>query len=395
MKICIVGRGDLQLFPPLEGGSNKIYYTLKYLSLKGIKVFYVSSEHPFYFEVFKGNVKKKPYPSSLSKPVDIEQIKKIIRELLGIPSEECILYHPLFNTQLVKKLMYVVRKERPQLIQAEFIGFAFPAAVVKFLFGLPVILVEHNVECLRIKEIFPQFKRGLLFSKLIEVALNKVSDVVITSTVEDKMRLTSLGIKKSKIVVIPHGVEVKKFEKGNGRKIRKKLNLHGTVLIFHGVLSYKPNLWAVKYIANHLIPYLRKKRVDFSVLIVGNYPPPDIKEREIVFTGVVNNLQDYIDAADIAIVPLIAGGGMRIKILEYFAAKKPVVSTPKGIEGIHVENFKHAIITPLDEFPKYVYELIKNKKLRNYLVKNAFEFVKDFDWKKITEGYLDAFRRVL
>jgi len=130
-----------------------------------------------------------------------------------------------------------------------------------------------------------------------------------------------------------------------------------------------------------------------KLLAVGDYPP-NIKNPNIIFTGAVKNLPDYIDAADIAVVPIKAGGGMRMKILEYFAAKKPVISTKKGIEGIQVKNGREVIITNIENFPKEIARLIKLKNLRKKLVKNAFKFVQAYDWGNICKKYVEIYKEL-
>jgi glycosyltransferase involved in cell wall biosynthesis len=166
-------------------------------------------------------------------------------------------------------------------------------------------------------------------------------------------------------------------------------------LVFHGTFSYKPNYDAIKKIAEEILPKLRKRGIKAKLLAIGNFPPKDIKTKEIIFTGPVKNLPNYLGAADIAIVPIEAGGGIRMKILEYFAARKPVVSTPKGIEGILAKNGKEAIITSINEFPKEIIKLIKSKKLRKKLEENAFKLVQKYDWKNICEEYVKIYKKTL
>ena len=395
MKLCVVGRGDLQLFPPLEGGSNKIFYTLKYVSLAGVRVYYVTSEHPYYFEVYRGKFRKKPYPPKLRKKVDMERIKDLIAKVFGIPRDETILYHPIFNLQLLRRVLYVVRKEKPDIAQAEFLGFSFPLILSRLMYGLPFILVEHNIECVRMREIFPKFRRGLLFAKIIEFFLGIMCNAIVAAIEEDKERLKQLGVRGSKIFVIPHGVEVSKFSNSSGEWVRKRLGLRYITLMFHGVLGYKPNLWAVRFISKRLVPFLRKKRVKFHVLVVGKYPPADINEEEMIFTGAVKKIEDFIAASDIALVPLKAGGGMRIKVLEYFASGKPVIATQKGVEGFGVKDGKELLIANLDKFPERVLELISSRKLREKLGSNAFRFVQAYDWKNVAKMYVSVYEKIL
>jgi glycosyltransferase involved in cell wall biosynthesis len=394
MKICIVSRGDLSLSPPTQGASVKIFYTIKTLSLLGIKVFFVTAENDEYFEVENGSFKKKSYPFWLTKSPVTKRMKKIL-SWLGLPPEILPLYNPLVNFKFWLKVLYVTLKERVNLIQAEFTCFGLPSIFVKFLTLVPVCLVEHNIETFQIPETTNIDKRGRKVIKAVERFVCKFSDRIIVITKEDKKRLVILGIHNKKIKIIPHGVDLNLFEKASGEKIRKKYGLKFPTLIFHGVYSYKPNYEAVKKITGKILPELEKKDVKLKVLIVGDFPPNNIKNKNLIFTGAVKKLQDYIDTADIAIVPIQAGGGMRMKILEYFAAKKPVISTKKGAEGIPVKNAKEIILAKVEDFPEKIIKLIRTENLRKGLAEKAFRFVQDYDWKKICEKYIKVYYEIL
>jgi len=393
MKVCIVSRGDLPLFPPTQGASVKLFYTLKTLSELGIKVYFVSAENEYYLEVWKGKFTKKRFPYSISKSL-IKPYHKIFLSLLGIPNDIFVLYHPLVNFKLWLKLFYVVLKEKIDLVQAEFTAFGIPALLVKLLTFKPIVLVEHNVESFQLPQVTNLNSKGKKIVRFIEKLVCSLSDKVIVACREEKERLCKLGVKKEKIFIIPHGVDLKLYRNLNSKEIKRKYGLKFPTLIFHGTFSYKPNYVAVKKIAEEIIPEIRKKGIKTKLLAIGNFPPKDIKAKEIIFTGPVKNLPKYISAADLAIVPIEAGGGMRIKILEYFAAKKPVISTPKGIEGISVKNGKEAIVTNIREFPKQIVRLVKSKKLREKLGKNAFKLVQKYDWEKVCENYIKIYKEL-
>jgi len=393
MKVCIVSRGDLPLFPPTQGASVKLFYTLKTLSELGIKVYFVSAESEHYLEVWKGRFIKKNFPHLIAKS-PIRKYHKIFLSLLGIPKDIFVIYHPIINFKLWLKLFYVVLKEKIDLIQAEFTAFGIPAIFVKLFTLKPVVLVEHNVESFQLPEVTSLNSKGEKIVRLIEKFACSLSDRVIVMCEEERKKLCKLGLKKEKISIIPHGVDLKLYKNLDSKKIRKKYGLKFPTLVFHGTFSYKPNYDAIKKIAEEILPKLKKKGVKAKLLAIGNFPPKDIKAREIIFTGPVKNLPNYIDAADIAIVPIEAGGGIRMKILEYFAARKPVVSTPKGIEGIPAKNGKEAIITSIKEFPKEIMKLIKSRKLRKKLEENAFKFVQKYDWKNICEKYVKIYEEL-
>jgi glycosyltransferase involved in cell wall biosynthesis len=93
--------------------------------------------------------------------------------------------------------------------------------------------------------------------------------------------------------------------------------------------------------------------------------PPEISHPNYI-TGFVENLPEYIAAADIAVAPLLKGGGTKIKILEYMACGKPVVTTTKGAEGISVQNGIDILISkrPDSEFIDLIIKLIRDKDLK-------------------------------
>lgn len=393
MRVCIISRGDLSLFPPTQGASFKLFYTLKTLSDLGIEVYFITAENDFYYEVEKGKFKKKMYPSVI-KNSSVTSLQKKVLLFLGIPSDIHPIYHPLINFRLWLKLFYVAIKEKIDVIQAEFTAFAIPSIFVKLLTGIPICLVEHNVESYQIPKITRIGERGKKLVRFVERTACNLSDRVISITDEEKKRLQTIGVKREKIEVIPYGVDLKEYRVREKRvsKIKRKYKLKFPTLVFHGTYSYKPNYDAVSFLAEKVISYLRKKKIRVKLLAIGDSSPKDIADEDVIFTGVVKDLPAYLKASDIAVVPIKAGGGMRIKILEYFAAKLPVVSTPFGAEGIPVKNEKEIITVKLNNFPKKVEKLIKDKKLRKEIRENAFLFVKEWDWKKIMEKYIEVYR---
>lgn len=395
MKVCIISRGDLSLFPPTQGASYKLFYTLKALSEAGVEVYFVTAEDEFYYRVEGGKFEKKPYPSLLRNS-KLKPFQKRLLSLIGIPHDIYPIYHPLVNFKLWLRLFYVARKEKIDIIQAEFTTFAIPAILVKLLTGIPVCLVEHNVESFQIPQITEIRERGEKLVRFVEKNVCNISDSVIAITEEDKRRLQLIGVKKEKIKVIPFGVDLKAYnvKRSEISKIKKKLKLKFPTLVFHGTYSYKPNLDAVKFLSQVVMPHLRKKKIKAKLLAIGDFPPKDIKEKDVIFTGVVENLPTYLKAADIAVVPIVAGGGMRIKILEYFAAQIPVVSTSFGAEGIPVRDGEEIVIAKLKDFPEKVKKLIKEKRLREMIKRRAFLFIKGWEWKKIIEKYIEVYREL-
>lgn len=116
-------------------------------------------------------------------------------------------------------------------------------------------------------------------------------------------------------------------------------------LLFIGKMDTQPNVDAALYFCKSILPHIRKVRARAHVYIVGREPPMELRAlhtgTDVVVTGEVPDATPYFNAAGVVIVPLRAGGGTRVKILEAFAHCKAVVSTSIGCEGLAVTQGVH------------------------------------------------------
>ncbi len=120
-------------------------------------------------------------------------------------------------------------------------------------------------------------------------------------------------------------------------------------LLFVGTLGYYPNEDALVYFCTQVLPLLRRSTpLPFRVVIVGTGAPPAVEQLsrlpEITLVGHVPDVAPWYREADAVIVPVRAGGGTRIKVLEAFSHRRPVVTTSIGIEGITARSGKHVLV---------------------------------------------------
>jgi glycosyltransferase involved in cell wall biosynthesis len=114
--------------------------------------------------------------------------------------------------------------------------------------------------------------------------------------------------------------------------------------------------------------------------------------------GFVENLEDYIAASDIGVVPLLKGGGTRIKIVEYMASGKAVVSTFKGAEGLNLQNGTDILMTesPDMKFVDLVVKMITNEFLRREIGINAKKKAELlYDWGKNAEKAVKIYSKLI
>ncbi|HEX5587785.1 MAG TPA: glycosyltransferase family 4 protein, partial [Acidimicrobiia bacterium] len=110
-------------------------------------------------------------------------------------------------------------------------------------------------------------------------------------------------------------------------------------LLFVGNLTYAPNEEAAAILAREVLPLVRAARPPATLELVGA-PSPAVQSLDgnpgVRVRGFVPDLAPEYAAADVVVVPLVDGAGTRIKVLEAFAHRRPVVATPAAVAGLAV-----------------------------------------------------------
>ena len=122
---------------------------------------------------------------------------------------------------------------------------------------------------------------------------------------------------------------------------------HPPVVLFQATFDYAPNMDAVDWFIAEVAPRLWLRVPELEVRLVGS-PVPGVERQHrppaVRVVGVVPDMEPELARADVAIVPLRYGSGTRLKILESFAHRVPVVSTTIGAEGLQVEDGTHLLL---------------------------------------------------
>lgn len=112
----------------------------------------------------------------------------------------------------------------------------------------------------------------------------------------------------------------------------------GPLIVFTGQMDYRPNIEAVTWFADAVLPLIRKSQPDAHFAIVGRSPDAAVSalaSREgIIVTGGVADVRGWIAAASVVVAPLKLARGIQNKVLEAMAMARPVVATPAAAEGI-------------------------------------------------------------
>lgn len=133
---------------------------------------------------------------------------------------------------------------------------------------------------------------------------------------------------------IPNGVDIDFFRKNDEREIE-----HNS-LIFTGDMAYGPNEDAALFLIEEIYP-LVKKELDIKLYIVGQRPTEKINKyqsKDVIITGFVDDIREYIDKASAYISPLRYGSGIKNKILEAMSMSKIVIGTNISFDAININD---------------------------------------------------------
>ena len=200
----------------------------------------------------------------------------------------------------------------------------------------------------------------------LEGKLCREADLIFTCSAEDADQFVNLyGISRDKTVLVPNGVDVEGIQPTSPEErelARQQFDLPADrpVLIFIGS-GYAPNTEAAAFLVKDVAPRLP----GCTILIAGSVKDSYAASRgpqsppNVIWLGTVDadrRLSLY-QAADIALNPMFSGSGTNLKMLDYFAAGLPVVSTPAGARGLELGDDACVVCSP-DEFVSRVEELI-------------------------------------
>ncbi len=162
-------------------------------------------------------------------------------------------------------------------------------------------------------------------------------------------------------------------------------------LIFTGKMDYRPNIDAVIWFANSILPLIRRQIPDVEFVIVGQKPTKAVWElkniKGIVITGAVEDARPYIGGATVYVAPLRMGGGTRFKLLEAMALRRPIVSTTLGAEGFAAQNGRELCLADTAaDFAEAVVALLRDPAKRHALGEAGHAFVKQYDWEALLPG---------
>ncbi|MDB4890610.1 MAG: glycosyl transferase group 1 [Gemmatimonadetes bacterium] len=195
--------------------------------------------------------------------------------------------------------------------------------------------------------------------------------------------------------VIPNGVDTERYQ-----PLPPRAEAAPPRLMFIGSMGYPPCIDAVRYFCRDILPRVRRAIPAVELQIVGGDPHPEVVALGgdgVHVTGRVDDVVSYYQESTVCIVPLRAGGGTRLKILEAMALGRPVVSTTIGCEGLDVVDGDHLLVadTP-EQFADKIVRLVQDPALCQHLCANGRQLVEaHYGWKSIGDRLMTVYHEMV
>jgi glycosyltransferase involved in cell wall biosynthesis len=192
-----------------------------------------------------------------------------------------------------------------------------------------------------------------------------------------------------RIDIVPNGVDTQLFQPLEVEETQRALILIGT-------MSYPPCADAAIYFYKQILPRIRSALGRIDLWVVGTDPSPEVSALDgdgIHVTGRVSDVVPYYKRSAVSIVPLRAGGGTRLKILEAMALGRPVVSTSIGCEGLDAVDGEHLLIADSPKkFSDSVIRLLTDWGFYKRICASARQLVVNrYDWEAVTKRLLGIY----
>lgn len=385
-------------YPPHDGESllvsnfNKILKTktksLDLLSFNTIK---------HYFEINNFPTDQNPYRNIYE--VYLDNNIKIKDAFLNLFSNIPFHISRFIVSEFNEKLKNTLKNKQYDYILIESLFFTPYIDTIKKYSDAKIIMRAHNVEY----EIWERITKNTTFlpkkiylnylsKKLKNYELNHINDfdILITLTERDLDKYEKKGF-TGKGYVISAGIEC---EKSYNSIINFKDKLK---ISFLGSLDWAPNIEGINWFINKAWRDLLRRNTDIELHIAGRNTPKSIyklQNNSIKVHGEVQDAKEFLNSCPIMIVPLLSGGGMRLKILEALALGRIIITTSIGLEGIEAKDGKEVLIanTPEEFIEKIIYCKNNQEDLKEISANAINLFKTKYNLSKLVDNFLKVIK---
>ncbi len=387
-------------FPLIDGGAIGIFKPTEAIAQLGHEITFVTfpdTDH----EVTNVGLKQ------LGSFARVELVSK------PLPSRNATLLRTMFNgaypierrmmPEMYVLLQRLLQESKYDIVHIDACHMGKYGMWIKEKYGLPIVLRQHNFET----QIYRRFAAttanpiaklvASIHAKRMLVEETKIiagHDRVVAISTEDEAQMAQY-VPQANYRIIPAGVDTDYFRPEHPEN-------RGNSVLWVGGMDWEPNRDAVTFFAKDILPLVVEKHPDivFNIVGSGTQELTAIEAESggrIRLHGRVPDIRPYLAAASVMVCPLRVGGGMRLKLLDFFAAGKAVVSTHIGAEGNRGINNKHILL--VDEptnFASAIVTLLDDRNFAQLIGRNARMLAeKEYSWQRIARDFVGVYDELL
>ena len=198
--------------------------------------------------------------------------------------------------------------------------------------------------------------------------------------------------RRDEILIIPNGVDHDYFKPQEREKQYD--------LVFTGNMSYPPNVNAVDYLVNEILPIVWKTMPEVKLYIAGATPDPKVKKaasERVIVSGWLDDIREAYAQSRVFIAPMRIGTGLQNKLLEAMSMRLPAITSPLANASLGAKPNEEILIgSNAEEMAQHIITLLTDKEKAERLAQAGFDFTnRVYDWGKATEILENAMSQAL
>ncbi|MEX0813055.1 MAG: glycosyltransferase family 4 protein [Chitinophagales bacterium] len=383
-------------FPPIDGGCKAMHQVTETLMEQNINVQVLAIEtfkHPV-----DENLQTEAYRKNTNFDSHFVDIKvRPLEALLNLFSSESYNISRFWNSDFAQLIEQKLINEKFDIIQLESLYVAPYLKLIRRHSKAKIVYRAHNLEH-KIWETnyeitsnpFKKLYIKLLAKRLkkFETAFIKKVDFIAAISPVDAEWISNNSSVPTK--VIPFGLEA---DLPTDKKAQKNI-------CYLGALDWYPNQLGLEWFLKNVWAEIHQQFPDAQFNIAGRGAPQSILNWDfpgVNIIGEVENTQEFLKQHAIMLVPLFAGSGIRIKILEGLANHLAILTTSLGAEGLDLKDKEHLLLADTAlEFKKNLRDLLENKDLQNSLADKGFKrFQQLYSIANIKKQWINFYQSIL
>jgi glycosyltransferase involved in cell wall biosynthesis len=289
-------------------------------------------------------------------------------------------------------------------LKMDIVHYEWPRSLLNYDAGFGKYHIFTYMEAASLRLLMDMQKLGPLsdnwLTKLVELAHTLRLELVETFKLNARIAVTTKDgdffrglYPYQEYAVLNHGITFKDF-------CLADVVPEPNTLVFVGNYQHHPNVAAMEFFFQEIWHDILREVPETRLYLVGPKPPQEIKSyadnQRVIVTGGVDDIRPYIQKASVCIAPLITGAGMRGKVIDYAALRRPFVATSIATTDlVFRDGIEYMRADTAQEFSRKVTSLLKDQNLARQMATAAFDVAqKYYDNRQLTD-YLKRFYKHL